>query len=66
MPVLPGPKIGTRILPSSRTLERVKLRLASRFSSVIDFSVFVCFKTSIPSFDRCSPSCSSLTSSSQA
>lgn len=41
MPVFPSPNTGIKTLPSSRTLLKVKERLASRLSSVVDFSVFI-------------------------
>jgi hypothetical protein len=41
IPVLPGPKIGTKTLPSSNTLLNVNERFASRLISIVDFSVFV-------------------------
>jgi len=39
MPVLNDPKTGVKVLPSSRTFERVRFKFASSSYSAIDFSV---------------------------
>jgi len=41
MPVFPSPNTGIKTFPSSRTLLKVNERFASRFSSVVDFSVLI-------------------------
>ena len=54
IPVNPGPKIGSRTIPSSINLLNYNARFASKFNSEIVFSVLTYLSTSIPNTAKCS------------